>query len=451
LATIADIVKKLEEKDFSSITDIVNQLEKTDFTKIFFTDLNGRIMNLPINPDNIESIIANGIGFDGSSVAGFATVDSSDRLLFPNPDSFRMVEFMNEKLGFFIGHVYNDLNSRAQVDPRAVLEDVLEKADTEYGFKFLAGPEHEFFILAEDESGQKIHSDQAGYFQASPHDKGEFVRNKIINVLKACGIRFEKAHHEVTPSQHEINLECTDPLAAADRTVLFNFITQKVAEEFGYHATFMAKPFDNFNRNAFHLHLSIQDRDGKNVLSNGDDGNIISRTGRQFIGGILKYARETSIIMASTFNSYKAYVLDKEAPVVIGWGFKNRSSMVRIPYTHDPRSLRIELRSPDPAGNPYLQMALLIHMGLKGIKEDLDCGRPDVGNTYKRKFKYRVWDKRFLPKSMYEALVEAERSKFLKGVLGQQIYETYMDLKINDWEDHRVHVTQRELDKYLSV
>ena len=155
--------------------------------------------------------------------------------------------------------------------------------------------------------------------------------------------------------------------------------------------------------------------------------------------------------MASTFNSYKAYVMEREAPVVRGWGFKNRSSMVRVPYTVDPKNTRIELRNPDPAGNPYLQMATLIAMGLQGIKENLDCGRPDIGSTYRRKYKYRVWDKRFLPKSMYEALVEAERSKFLKTVLGDRIYESYMSLKINDWEDHRVHVTPRELDKYLNI
>jgi len=434
-----------------SIEDIRQKLMETNLTKIFFTDLNGRIMNLPINPENIESIIANGIGFDGSSVAGYATVDSSDRLLFPDQESFRIVELADEKLGFFIGHVYNDQGSRAQADPRGVLEGVLKKAETEYGFKFLVGPEHEFFILDEDESGKKVHSDEAGYFQSTPHDKGELVRNKIIAILKACGIQFEKAHHEVTPSQHEINLECADPLTAADRTVLFNYITQKVAEEFGYHATFMPKPFDDFNRNAFHLHISIQDLDGKNLFYDSDSEDNISNIGKKFIGGILKYARETSIIMASTFNSYKAYVLDKEAPVVRGWGFKNRSSMVRVPYTHNPNSTRIELRNPDPAGNPYLQMAALIYMGLYGIKEDLDCGRPDVGSAYRKKYKYRVWDRRFLPKSMYEALVEAERSKFLKEVLGERIYNAYMSLKINDWEDHRVHITPRELNKYLSI
>jgi len=319
----------------ANVKEIKARLKNLDLTKIFFTDLNGRIMNLPINPENIESIISNGIGFDGSSVAGYATVDASDRLLFPDPESFRIVELKDEKLGFFIGHIYNDQGSRAQADPRAVLEKILTEAESEYGFKFQVGPEHEFFILAEDEFGEKVHSDSAGYFQSTPHDKGERVRNRIIGILKACGIRFEKAHHEVTPSQHEINLECASPLSAADRTVLFNYITQKVAEEFGYHATFMPKPFDDFNRNAYHIHLSMQDLEGKNLFYDAGGEYNISETAKKFIAGILKYARETSIIMASTFNSYKAYVLDREAPIVIGWGFKNRSSMVRLPYTRE--------------------------------------------------------------------------------------------------------------------
>jgi glutamine synthetase len=433
-----------------SIEDIKQKLKETKLTKIFFTDLNGRIMNLPINPDNIESIISNGIGFDGSSVAGYATVDSSDRLLFPDSESFRMLKFTDKKVGFFIGHVYNDRESRAPIDPRFVLEGVVKKAEAEYGFKFLVGPEHEFFILDENEFGEKIHSDDAGYFQSTPHDKGEPVRNKIVAMLKSCGIQFEKAHHEVTPSQHEINLECTAPLNAADRTVLFNYIAQMVAAEFGYHATFMPKPFDDFNRNAFHIHISMQDLDGKNLFYDSDSEDNLSNNCKKFIAGILQYARETSIIMASTFNSYKAYILDREAPVVRGWGFRNRSSMVRVPYTPNPESTRIELRNPDPAGNPYLQIATLIAMGLNGIKKDLKCGRPDIGSTYKRKYRYRVWDRRFLPKSMYEALVEAERGKFLKEVFGEEIYNTYMSLKINDWEDHRIHVTPRELNKYLT-
>jgi glutamine synthetase len=435
----------------ASLKQIKQNLKNVDSTKIFFTDLNGRNRGLPINPANIDPIMKKGIGFDGSSIAGITTVDDSDRILVPVQDSFRLVEFTEEKLGFFIGKIQNAQGERSKSDPRAVLENVLNKADSEYGYRFLLGPEHEFFLLKGDEFNEDLHSDRAGYFHSDPHDKGEIVRKKIIEVLAKCGINFEKAHHEVTASQHEINLECLDPLAAADRTVLFNYVTQKVAAENGLHATFMPKPFDGQNRNAFHIHLSMMDKKGKNLFYRAKAKYHLSKTARQFMGGIVKYARETSIIMASTFNSYKAYVVEREAPVVRGWGLKNRSSMVRVPYASSTESTRIELRSPDPAGNPYLQMAALIGMGLQGIKEDLDCGQPDLGSTYRVKRKYRVWDRRFLPKSMFEALVEAEKSRFLKELLGERIYNNYMGLKIADWEEHRTHVTPREHEKYLSI
>ena len=438
-------------KIMTNIKEIKEKLKDMESTKILFTDLNGRIMSLPVNPENIEMLIKNGIGFDGSSIAGYATVESSDRLLLPDPESFRVVKFSDETLGFFIGHIYNEWGMRAKADPRAVLEKVLSKAESEHGYRFMVGPEHEFFLLTGDEFGEKGHSDKAGYFQSTPHDKGELVRNRIIKILKECGIKFEKAHHEVTPSQHEINLEAIEPLRGADRTVLFNYVTQKAAAEFGYYATFMPKPFDGYNRNAFHIHLSMQNQDGRNLFyEEGTDHNL-SAIAKHFISGILKYARETSIIMASNFNSYKAYVMEREAPIIRGWGFRNRSSMVRVPYAGKPENTRIELRNPDPAGNVYLQFATLIAMGIQGIEEGLECGQPDVGSTYNKHFHKRVSDKRFLPKSLFEALVEAERSKFLKNLLGERIYHNYMSLKIDDWEDHRVHVTHRELEKYLSI
>ena len=434
-----------------TLKQIKEKLKNADSCKIFFTDLNGRHRTLPVNPQNIEGIIDGGVGFDGSSIAGIATIDDSDRLLFPLPESLRIVEFKDERLAFFIGKIKNAQGKRSKSDARAVLENVLAKAESEYGCRFLLGPEHEFFLLNCDCFNEDLHSDSAGYFHCDPHDKGEVVRKKIIDVLDQCGIKFEKAHHEVTASQHEINLECLDPLGAADRTVLFNYVTQKIAAENGLHATFMPKPFDGENRNAFHIHLSMMDKKGKNLFYQAKAEHNLSKTALQFMGGIIKYARETSIVMASTFNSYKAYVVEREAPVVRGWGLKNRSSMVRVPYASNPESTRIELRNPDPSGNPYLQMASLIGMGLQGIKEGLDCGRPDMGSTYKVRRKYRVWDKSYLPKSMFEALVEAERSKFLQELLGERIYNNYMKLKIADWEEHRTHVTPREHEKYLSI
>jgi len=433
----------------TDLKDIKKELETVDTTKIFFVDFNGRIMNLPVNPDNIESILENGIGFDGSSIAGYGTVDSSDRLLFPDPDSFKVLRFSNENVGFIIASVYDEKDKPSQTDPRAILKKTLAEAEREFGVKFLVGPEHEFFLLNNGKKQKNLHTDHGLYFQSSPHDKGEAVRNRIIRILKDCGIAFEKAHHEVTPSQHEINLEPTDPLDGADRTVLFNYVTQETAADFGYRATFMPKPFDGYNRNAFHLHLSGQDLDGNNVFYDKDAAHNIGTIARQFIGGILKYARETSIIMASTFNSYKAYVSEREAPIICNWGFKNRSTMIRIPYCPNPQSTRLELRSPDPAGNVYLQIAILIAMGMEGIRNNIDCGEHAVGNICGDGLSAKVWDKRFLPKSMYEALVEAEGSSFLKQALGDETYQNFMTLKTQEWEEHRIHVTKREIAMYL--
>jgi len=195
----------------------------------------------------------------------------------------------------------------------------------------------------------------------------------------------------------------------------------------------------------------MQDKNGKNVFYDKENEYGISLLAQRFIAGILKYARQTSILMASTFNSYKAYVIEREAPVVVGWGPRNRTSMVRIPYAANPEGTRLEIRSPDPAGNIYLQMAAFIKMGLQGIREDLDCNSPDAGKAYFQSLDKKIWDERFLPKSMFEALVEAEKSTFLKEILGERMYDNLLAIKTAEWEGHRTHVTQREFDKYLSI
>jgi len=179
--------------------------------------------------------------------------------------------------------------------------------------------------------------------------------------------------------------------------------------------------------------------------------NNLSETAHYFIGGILKYARETSIIMAATFNSYKAYVVGKEAPIVRGWGIKNRSSMVRIPHAEGAKDTRIEIRSPDPSGNIYLQLATLIAMGLQGIREKIDDGDPDIGSNYMTESATHLLDNNFLPRNMFEALVEAENSQFLKNILGEPLYNQYMLLKINEWENYRTFVTPREHKMNLNI
>jgi len=433
------IYEKLKE-EFSDV----------DVVQVFTTDLNGRNISLQVNPKNVESFFERGVGFDGSSVPGQGSVDDSDKLIIPLSESFRKIGFANENLGFLIGRISEEHGERSPCDPRSLLERVLEQAEAEFGLSFLASPEHEFFLLTDDEFSTDIHSDKAGYFYAGPQDKGEFTRRKIVQTLGNSGIHFEKMHHEVTPSQHEINLAPLDPLSVADRTVLFTYVAHRVAYENGLYATFMPKPFNGQNRSALHIHLSAQDKEGKSVFYDHAAENNLSQTAKHFIGGILKYARDTSIIMAATFNSYKAYIPGKEAPVVRGWGYKNRSSMIRVPYSIEPGEKRFEIRSPDPAGNIYLQMATLIGMGLEGLRQKTNCGKPDMGSNYGRK-STRLWDKNFLPRSMFEALVEAEKSKFLKSFLGSPLYEHYLTLKTEEWEGYRTYVTPREHRRNLST
>ncbi len=438
---------------------MIHQKIPMEFTKIFFTDLDGRVMNLSVNPRDLESIEKHGIGFDGSSISGFASVENSDRLLFPDMKSVRDIRFKGETVRFFVGKIMNEHGERSEVDARAILEKTLDDAEKKYGVRFLVGPEHEFFLLNGNEFdlsgehiGEKSHSDKAGYCHSEPHDRGEYIRHNIIDVLAGCGIHYEKNHHEVTPSQHEINLECCDPLEAADRTVLFSYVAKKIAMKKGFYATFMPKPFDSLNRSAFHIHISMQDSHGKNLFFRKGAEYNLSDDARFFMGGILRYARETSVIMASTYNSYKAYIKEKEAPILRSWGFRNRSSMIRVPYTATAENTRVEIRSPDPSGNVYLQMAALIAMGIKGIENKMDCGQPDTGSAYEKRIESKLlWDERFLPRSLYEALVEAERSDFLREFLGETIYGNYIRLKTAEWEEHRTHITPREHHKYLNI
>lgn len=460
---VLKLLRLVTDADYEENKTGMKYSDKSDncmeFTKIFFCDLNGRVMNLSVNSNDIENITNNGVGFDGSSIAGFANVENSDRLLFPLPGSRKKIRFRGESIDFFIGKIFNEHGERSEADTRAVLERVIRTAKEKYGFSFLAGPEHEFFLLKGNEfeiNGENVgdtsHTDNAGYFQSHPHDRGEHIRHRIIEVLRECGVNYEKTHHEVTPSQHEINLECCDPLEAADRTVLFSYVTKKVAMKNDLYATFMPKPFDNLNRSAFHIHLSMLDDNGNNIFYRQGAEFNLSDEAKYFMGGILKYARETSLIMTSTFNSYKAYISEKEAPVLRSWGFRNRSSMIRVPYTVDPQNTRIELRSPDPSGNVYLQLAAFISMGLRGIEDKIDCGKPDSGSAYKRHIESpKVWDERFLPKSLFEALVEAEKSNFIREFMGGTLYDSYMNLKVDEWEEHRTHITPREHKQYLNL
>jgi glutamine synthetase len=389
---------------------------------------------------------------DGSSISGFASVEDSDRLILPLAGPPYRFKLEGVEAGLMIGALYLRAGLRSPSDPRALLERILEQAGAEFGAGFRLGPEHEFFLLREH-GGEEIFeaSDRAGYCSADPLDLGVEVREGVLDLLRQCGIRHLKSHHEVALSQHEIDLECTDPLAASDQTLVLRYLTKKVAHTHGLCATFMPKPFNNRNRTAYHLHLSMFDGAGNNLFHDPRDKEQLSRMARQFMGGILKYGRECSIIMASSPNSYKAYVPEREAPISVGWGRSNRSSMMRVPLTADARNTRIELRSPDPSGNAYLQAATFIGMGLQGLRERLDCGLPERRSSYLNKGPVTISDAKFLPRSMFEALVAAEKSRFLKDFLGENVHETYLQLKLSEWERYRTYVGQFDRRELLDL
>jgi glutamine synthetase len=437
----------------SDINAIQEKLKQAYTTKIFFTDLNGRLKNLSVNPQNIDSILEHGTGFDGSSIAGISSVENSDRILKPVTESFRLIDFGERKVGFFVGQMFNQDGSRSEVDPRYALERAVAKAREEHEMLLTFGPEHEFFLLKGDEFHADIHSDKAGYFDTSPSDIGDVVRQEIVNVLEKCGIKYEKTHHEVTSSQHEITLEPGDPLSVADRTILFNYVTKEVAAQYNLHASFMPKPFSGSNRNAFHIHVSFSDLAGNSLCYAEDTQNNVTPMMLNFIGGLIERAREVSLVFASTFNSYKAYVIDKEAPLVRGWGVLNRSSMIRIPHAHKPEATRMELRCPDTAGNVYLQFAVLIFSGLDGIKNRTDAGAADPGSNYHKSDseRPRVLDPQFLPRDFTQALMEAENSTFLPEILGGELFDNFMRLKMAEWEYHRTTITDIEHHRYLSI
>ena len=435
----------------TSLPAIKEQLKEAYNTKLFFTDLNGRLKNLSVNPNEIENIMENGVGIDGSSIAGIATVDNSDRILKPVMESFRLVDFGDRKIGFFVGQLFNQDGSRTSVDPRYALERAVEKAETDNQIKFLMGPEHEFFLFNSDEVNADTHTDKLGYFGSSPTDIGDVVRQEIVNVLEKCGVEYEKTHHEVTSSQHEINLEPGDPLTIADRTILFQFVTKEVAAQYNLLASFMSKPFTGQNRNAFHIHVSFADLEGNSLCYDEKCEHGLSDMLMNFIGGVTTHARAMSIVQASTVNSYKAYVLGKEAPIVRGWGLQNRSSMVRIPHALSTKATRMELRCPDATGNVYLQFATLIFAGLDGIATKADAGQPDMGSTYKKETRIKVLDERFLPRDFYPALMEAEKSTFLPQALGADLFNNYLNLKIAEWDEYRTTVTDFEHQKYMSI
>src|SRR6266536_5223895 len=416
---------------------------------LWFTDLEGHLKSFAITPDELEGALDDGMGFDGSSITGFNAIEESDMVAIPDPATFRVLP--DGLAGRMICDVVTPDGNPYDGDPRHVLRRALERMES-LGFDtFNVGPEAEYFLFRDEHGTETL--DEGGYFAQTTLDAATNVRRDTIRALESMGIPVEYHHHEVGPSQHEIDIRYAGALDMADFMLTYRLVVKEVAKQHGYHATFMPKPLFGENGSGMHTHMSLF-TDGHNTFFDGDDKWHLSETAKAFIAGQLRHARELSAVFAQWVNSYKRLVPGFEAPVYVAWSRRNRSALIRIPLYKpgNEQATRAEIRCPDPACNPYLTFAALLHAGLEGIEQGYDLPEPMETNLYhltaeQRKERGIV----SLPETLGEAIDELSTSDLARKALGPHIFDRYVELKRKEWDEYRVQLSKWELDKYLSV
>jgi glutamine synthetase len=424
------------------------------FVRLQFTDINGILKNLSVSSKNIEYVFENGQPFDGSSITGYRPIEESDMVLYPDPSTFAVLPWRPKEKSScrLICDIYTPDNERFQGDPRFTLERTLAKCE-EAGMSFKCAPELEFFIVKDNDGGAPTPIDMAGYFDFHPGDLTDDLRREICDTAEQFGIEIEIAHHEVALGQNEIDFQYDEASKTADRAITMKMVTKVVAARNGYVATYMPKPFFGINGSGMHTHQSMWNSDGTINLFYSDDAEkgYLSETAMHFIGGQLAHGREMCAVLASWPNSYKRLVPGYEAPVYIAWAYKNRSPLIRVPnFGGKKNAARCEIRCPDPAGNPYLQFAVLCSAGLDGIKNKIDPGEATELNVYKMNYEERKSKGIVsLPESLKEALDTMEESKFMMNAFGEMAFDNYIREKRKEWDLYRMQVTSWEVERYI--
>lgn len=435
----------------AEIKEIIKK-EDIRYIQCWFTDVLGNLKSFTINPGEIDEAIEEGMGFDGSSIEGFARIEESDLIAKPDLDTFSIIPWTEngKKTARFICDILTPDGKPYEGDPRYALKKTL-KAAAEKGYTYFIGPELEYFYFSSSRKPKTI--DKAGYFDGAPNDLGEDVREKTISALERMGIYVEYSHHEVAHSQHEIDLRYDEGLKMADKVMTYRFVVKEIARQNELYATFMPKPIAGINGSGMHSHQSLF-KDGKNAFYDKNDPRKLSATAKSYVAGILKNARSITLILNQWVNSYKRLVPGYEAPVYVSWGQKNRSALVRVPNykPNQPNASRIELRSPDPSCNPYLAFAVMLRAGLEGIDKKLKLADPIEENIYsmdeKKKEKLKIES---LPGSLHEAMLLTKDSKVAKKALGDHIFDKFLENKRMEWDEFRTHVSDYEIDRYLSI
>jgi glutamine synthetase len=422
------------------------------FIKLWFTDILGFAKSFSISVDELEDAFSEGMGFDGSSIQGFARIDESDMIAIPDPGTFVVLPWRPKENG--VARMFCDIHepdgTPYKGDPRYVLKRNLKLA-ADMGFTFYVGPELEYFYFKSDKEPEIL--DMAGYFDLTTEGVSVDLRRETILMLESMGIKVEYSHHEVAPSQHEIDLKYCEALAMADNTVSYRVVVKEVAKEHNLYATFMPKPIFGVNGSGMHVHQSLF-KGSSNAMFDANDEYFLSDIAKQYIAGLLRHAREITLITSQWVNSYKRLVPGYEAPVYIAWARRNRSTLVRVPL-YKPgkeKATRVEYRSPDPACNPYLAFSVMLRAGLEGIRNKYPLPAPIEEDVYEMSAQRRKeLNIGALPGSLYEAIEATEASPLVRDALGDHVFEKLMESKRIEWDRFRVHVSRYEVENYLPI
>jgi len=441
---------KVGHKTNSDITKLVRK-NKVRYIRLWFTDVLGFLKGFTITVDELPRALGDGMGFDGSSIEGFARIEESDMIARPDPSTFAILPWEDkEPVARMFCDIYMPSGKPFAGDPRYILKKNLAWAK-KLGFTFYVGPELEYFYFNNPKNA--IVLDKGGYFDLTPLDIAQSVRNETVSALEDLGIIVEYSHHEVASSQHEIDLRYSDALSMADNVMTYRLVAKEIAQAKGLHASFMPKPVFGINGSGMHVHQSLF-KGTANAFFEKKGEYHLSKVAKAYIAGLLKHAPEITAVTNQWVNSFKRLVPGYEAPVYICWAQMNRSALIRVPM-YKPgkeKSTRIEYRVPDPACNPYLAFSVMLAAGLEGIEKNYSLCAPANDNIYHMTEEHRERAHiKSLPENLLEAIKITEKSELVKKALGEELFHFFIRNKKMEWDEYKAQVTQYEIDKYLPI
>ena len=422
------------------------------FIRLWFTDILGALKGFAITSQELEEALADGVGFDGASIQGFARMDESDMVAMPDPTTFRILPWRPKQnaVARMMCDVLTPKWEPFEGDPRYVLKRNLERA-SRMGYTYYVGPELEFFYFKSPDATEVL--DRAGYFDQTPIDLATELRRETILTLEEMGIAVEFSHHEAATSQHEIDLRYSDALTMADNVMTHRLVIKEVAMRHGVYATFMPKPISGINGSGMHIHQSLFKGD-KNAFFDPNAADRLSQIARHFVAGLMHNAPEITAVTNQWVNSYKRLIPGYEAPVYISWARRNRGDLIRVPSYKEGRdeAVRIEYRAPDPACNPYLAFSVMLAAGLEGIEKGYTAPDAVEENVYLMSDEERARRNiGTLPDNLWEAIALAEQSDLVKEALGEFVFNSFIQNKKKEWDEYKSQVTDYEIQRYLPI